>query len=97
MTTRPNILLILADQLSASMMSCAGNPYLGTPAMDSLAATGTRFDRAYCTNPVCVPSRFSLMTGRMPSEIGLRSHVTGVKAQKQGAEHWPQLARLEPR
>jgi choline-sulfatase len=73
MTERPNILLILADQQSASMMGCAGNPYLRTPAMDSLAASGMRFDRAYCTNPVCVPSRFSLMTGRMPSEIGLRS------------------------
>lgn len=73
MSTRPNILLILTDQQSASMMSCAGNPWLQTPAMDSLAATGTRFERAYCTNPVCVPSRFSLMTGRMPSEIGLRS------------------------
>ncbi len=73
MPDRPNILLILTDQQSASMMSCAGNPYLKTPAMDSLAASGMRFDRAYCTDPVCVPSRFSLMTGRMPSEIGLRS------------------------
>ncbi len=58
------------------MMSCAGNPYIRTPAMDSLAASGIRFERAYCTNPVCVPSRFSLMTGRMPSEIGLRSNDT---------------------
>jgi choline-sulfatase len=71
---RPNIVLIVTDQQSAAMMSCAGNPYLRTPAMDSLAASGVRFERAYCTNPVCVPSRFSLMTGRMPSEIGLRSN-----------------------
>lgn len=74
MKDRPNILLVLTDQQSATMMSCAGNEYLQTPAMDSLAASGVRFDRAYCTNPVCVPSRFSLMTGRMPSEIGLRSN-----------------------
>lgn len=73
MPIQPNILLILTDQQSATMMSCAGNPWLQTPAMDSLAATGMRFDRAYSTNPVCIPSRFSLMTGRMPSEIGLRS------------------------
>ncbi|MFP4056788.1 MAG: sulfatase [Candidatus Brocadiia bacterium] len=72
--TRPNILLILTDQQSATMMGCAGNPCVRTPAMDGLAASGTRFDRAYCTNPVCVPSRFSLMTGRMPSEIGLWSN-----------------------
>jgi len=71
---RPNILLILTDQQSASMMSCAGNAHLATPAMDGLAAEGVRFERAYCTNPVCVPSRFSLMTGRMPSEIGMLSN-----------------------
>ena len=70
----PNILLILTDQQNFRMMSCAGNPYLRTPAMDSLAETGVRFDRAYCTNPVCVPSRLSLMTGRMPSHIDLRSN-----------------------
>jgi arylsulfatase A-like enzyme len=71
---RPNILVIVTDQQSATHMSCAGNPYLRTPAMDSLASSGVRFERAYCTDPVCVPSRFSLMTGRMPSEIGLRSN-----------------------
>ena len=71
---RPNIVFIFTDQQSAHMMGCAGNPYVNTPAMDSLAASGVQFDRAYCTNPVCVPSRFSLMTGRMPSEIELRNN-----------------------
>jgi arylsulfatase A-like enzyme len=64
--------MIMTDQQSRSMMSCAGNPYLKTPAMDSLAESGVRFSRAYCTNPVCVPSRFSLFTGRMASEIKLK-------------------------
>ncbi len=68
---RPNILFIITDQQNFRMMSCAGNRYVNTPAMDSLAARGLRFDRAYCTNAICIPSRFSLMTGRMPSEIGL--------------------------
>lgn len=68
----PDILIILTDQQSANMLSCAGNRYVSTPAMDRLAARGVRFDRAYCTNPVCAPSRFSLVTGRMPSEIGMR-------------------------
>ncbi len=72
MSPRPNILLILADQQSASMMSCAGNRYLETPAMDAIAAGGVRFERAYCSNPVCVPSRFSIVTGRMPGGIRLR-------------------------
>jgi len=68
---RPNILFIMTDQQSAGMLSCAGNPYLQTPAMDRLAASGVRFERAYATNPVCVPSRFSLQTGLMPSAIGM--------------------------
>ncbi len=74
MTQQPNLLFILTDQQSFSMMSCAGNPWLSTPAMDTLAAKGTLFERAYCCNPVCIPSRFSLFTGRFPSEIGQRSN-----------------------
>jgi len=76
MSDRPNLLLILTDQQSATMMSCAGNPWLRTPAMDSLAAEGVRFERAYCSNSVCIASRFSLFTGRFPSEIGLYSNFT---------------------
>ena len=72
--SRPNIVFIFTDQQSAHLMSCAGYEYVNTPAMDRLAASGVRFDRAYCTNPVCAPSRFSLMTGRMPSAIGMRSN-----------------------
>lgn len=71
---RPNILFVMTDQQSYKMMSCAGNTYLRTPAMDRIARQGVRFDRAYATNPVCVPSRFSLFTGRMPSEVGMISN-----------------------
>ena len=68
---RPNILFIMTDQQHAGMMSCMGNKWLKTPALDRLAASGIRFDRAYACNPVCVPSRFSLQTGLMPSAIGM--------------------------
>ena len=71
---RLNILVIITDQQHVKMMSCAGNAYAQTPAMDGLAASGIRFERAYCTDPVCLPSRFSLMTGHMPSKIGIRSN-----------------------
>lgn len=71
---RKNILFIMTDQQSASMMSCAGNRWLKTPAMDSIAARGVRCELAFCTNPVCVPARFSLFTGRYPSEIGMKSN-----------------------
>lgn len=66
-----NVLLVLTDQHSADALSCAGNPYLETPALDALAARGTRFTNAYCTQPLCTPSRASLMTGRMPTEVGV--------------------------
>ncbi|MFK7981048.1 MAG: sulfatase [Saprospiraceae bacterium] len=61
---KPNIIYIFTDQQSANMMSCAGNRWLKTPAMDYIAENGIRFTRAYTTNPVCSPSRVSLMTGR---------------------------------
>ena len=72
MNRRPNILVIMTDQQSAHMMSCTGSKWLKTPALDGLAASGIRFERAYAANPVCVPSRFSLQTGRMPSSIGMK-------------------------
>ena len=69
---RPNIIYIMTDQQSASMMSCTGNKWLKTPAVDYLAANGIRFERAYTTNPKCVPARVGMMTGRFPGEFGVR-------------------------
>lgn len=74
MATKPNILILMTDQQQHAMMSCAGTPWVSTPNMDRLAAGGVRFTRAYCSNPVCVPSRFSMFTGRMPSAIGMRGN-----------------------
>jgi arylsulfatase A-like enzyme len=68
---RPNILLIFTDQQTYRAMSCAGNSYLSTPAMDRLAAEGVRFENAYCTSPVCGPARGSLVTGLMPHSNGV--------------------------
>eukprot|EP01050_Picozoa_sp_SAG11_P017707 SAG11_NODE_2582_length_3196_cov_3.337100_1_plen_490_part_00 len=73
-TTPPNILLLVTDQQTHTLLSCAGTPWLATPASDRLAAQGTRFTHAYAANPVCVPSRFSMFTGRMPSSVGVRSN-----------------------
>jgi choline-sulfatase len=71
----PNILLIMTDQQFADAMSCRiGQRHIRTPAMDSLAATGTLFSRAYCPNPICVPSRTSMFSGRYPSETGVQTN-----------------------
>ena len=57
MSKRPNILLIFTDQQSANAMSCTGNAELSTPMMDSLAADGVRFERAYGATPSWAPAR----------------------------------------
>ena len=75
---RPNIVFIMTDQQHVGMMSCADNASLKTPAMDSLARDGIRFERAYVANPVCVPSRISMATGMMPGRLGVFSN--GMKA-----------------
>jgi len=75
---KPNILFIITDQHHARMLSSAGNPYLKTRALDSMARSGIRFSRAYVCNPVCVPSRISMATGVMAGRFGVFNN--GMKA-----------------
>lgn len=74
--TPPNFLFICTDQQRADHTGFGGNPLLDTPNLDSLAASGTVFDRALVANPICMPNRCSIITGRMPSVHGTR--VNGV-------------------
>ena len=67
---RPNVLLVMADQLAPHFTGAYGHPLVRTPALDALVERGTRFDAAYCNSPLCAPSRFSMLAGRPPSEIG---------------------------
>ena len=67
----PNIVLIMTDQQTRDALSCAGNKWVKTPAMDRLAAAGTRYTRAYCAYPVCSPSRSSVFTGVLPHAAGV--------------------------
>jgi len=91
---RPNILFIMTDQQSAKMLSCTGNTWLKTPALDRLAASGIRFERAYACNPVCVPNRFSLQTGLMPSAIGMRHNGDSASAEVTETMREQSLGRL---
>jgi len=68
---RPNVLLLMADEHSGRVMRNAGNKIVKTPTLDALAESGVQFTSAYCQNPICVPSRASLGTGRMPSKLGV--------------------------
>jgi arylsulfatase A-like enzyme len=67
-----NFLLIMTDQHRADHLSCYGNAILTTPHLDRIAADGLRFGRFYVANPVCMPNRATLMTGRLPSNHGVR-------------------------
>lgn len=72
MTNRPNFLFIITDQHRADHLGCYGNSVVKTPNIDRLAATGTRWDKFYVANPICMPNRASIMTGRMSSVHGAR-------------------------
>ncbi len=60
---QPNIILLLTDDQRADALGCAGNPIIQTPNMDTLAARGVRFERAFVTTPICAASRASILTG----------------------------------
>ncbi len=66
MANQPNILIICSDQQRYDTLGCYGNSFVRTPNLDQLAEEGVLFERAYCQNPVCTPSRSSFMTGRYP-------------------------------
>ncbi|MFC1735429.1 sulfatase [Candidatus Hydrogenedentota bacterium] len=66
MTTRPNILFIMTDQQRADALGRAGNSIIKTPNLDSLAEGGVRFTQAFTQCSMCIPARFSLITGRYP-------------------------------
>src|SRR4051794_32188491 len=63
---RPNVVLIIADDLAWDDLGAYGHPAIRTPNIDALARAGMRFDRAYVTASSCSPSRSSLITGRYP-------------------------------
>ena len=68
--SRPNVLLIIADDLGYGELSCQGNPQIPTPHIDSIAKNGVRFTHGYVSGPYCSPTRAGLMTGRYQQRFG---------------------------
>jgi choline-sulfatase len=73
---RPNVLLIIVDQLTAALTGAYGHPVVKTPNLDRLVAQGIRFDAAYSNCPVCAPARGALMSGRYVSNCGTYDNAT---------------------
>lgn len=86
---KQNVLLIMADDLTATALSCYGNKVCQTPNIDRLAAKGTRFTRAYCQAAYCGPSRVSLLSGYYPHATGVQGYNSPRAAIGDRAT-WPQ-------
>ena len=69
--SRPNIIIILADDLGYGDLGCYGHPTVPTPRLDRMAAEGMRLTQFYSAEPVCTPSRAALLTGRLPIRSGM--------------------------
>src|SRR5512145_2068963 len=67
---RPNILFVCVDDLKP-VLGCYGDRLVKSPNIDRLASRGVLFERAFCNQAVCAPSRNSLMTGRRPTTVGI--------------------------
>ena len=79
MNERPNFLIILTDQMRGDCMTCAWRDWrddspLQTPNLDKLAAGGALLTRAYVNNPLCMPSRSTLLTGLTPRGHNVRTN-----------------------
>ena len=80
---RPNIILMMADDLGYNDLSCYGSERLRTPHLDKLAAGGVRLTSYYSGSTVCTPSRMALMTGAYPTRVGWPGGVMGYKIKRQ--------------
>jgi len=92
---RPNILVLFSDTHGAWATGCYGSDVAVTPNLDKLAAEGTVFDRAYCQNPLCVPSRQSLITGQYSCQSGVLQNDTPMPRLFTMGHHLAQQAGYE--
>ncbi len=104
-----NVLMILADEHHASLLSCCGHPQVKTPNLDRFAASGIRFTNAYTQNPICTPSRTSILSGQychnhliyglsgpsnqLPSNLLREFQRAGYRTAALGKTHLPNYPR----
>ncbi|WP_334164255.1 sulfatase-like hydrolase/transferase [Phenylobacterium sp.] len=99
---RPNVIVILADDLGHNDLSIAGNPLVRTPNIDSIGRQGVRFATGYAADAVCAPSRAALLTGRYPQRYGFEylPYLPGFQSARDGTygadRHKPMVLPLTP-
>jgi choline-sulfatase len=84
---RPNILLIMVDQLAARWLPIYGHPVVRAPHLSALAELSTVFDSAYTPSPLCAPARASLLTGRLPSKTEVFDNAAELRASAPTIAH----------
>lgn len=96
-STRPNILFIISDDLSAGALGCYGNDSVLTPNLDRLAMSGVKFDRAYCQYPVCGAARAALMASMYSPSINIMGNGGAGRFDANIGTHrsWAEHFRLE--
>jgi choline-sulfatase len=91
-TGRPNVLLIMVDQLAAQWLPSYGHSVVQAPVLTELAGRGVVFDAAYCASPLCAPSRAALMCGRRASALGVFDNAAELPASVPTLAHWLRAA-----
>lgn len=89
----PNVLFLISDDLN-TMLGCYGDPLARTPNIDRLAARGVRFERAYCSFPLCGPSRNSMLTGLYPNSTGILANAQIFRQTIPSQQSMPQAFRM---
>src|SRR5262249_37024767 len=89
---RPNVVILLIDDLGWGDPSCYGNPTVGTPNIDRLAEEGVRFTQGYVTSPICSLSRCGIITGQFPA----RWRITSFLQEKAGNKACEMRDFLDP-
>lgn len=80
--SRPNIIFVMADDMGWGQTGYRGHPVLKTPNLDAMAANGLRFERFYAGNPVCSPTRATVLTGRTNERAGVMTHGYALRLQE---------------
>ncbi|QUD88302.1 choline-sulfatase [Phenylobacterium montanum] len=89
---KPNILVLMVDQMTPGVLAAYGGKVARTPHIDRLAERAVVFDSAYCNSPLCAPSRFSFMSGQLPSAIGAYDNAAEFAAETPTFAHYLRLA-----